>query len=444
MTKKILLIGNGGREHALAKALARSPQKPEIYNFASAINPGIQKLCQDVFIGNIMDLEEAKKIAQQLKPDFTIIGPDDPIGIGMNNALAEIGIKSFAPTKANAQLESSKSFTRNLVEKYNIPGNPDYIVSSDVTSQDRRNFFNKHEGAIVVKADGLMGGKGVLVAGDHFTSFEEADEFSRKAIEKFGKVVLEEKFIGQEFSLISLVDGKTVLDTPAIQDHKRAFEGDTGPNTGGMGCYSDEKNSLPFITKKDLADAHEITEQTMRALEKENGEPYCGVMYGGFIATRNGVKLIEYNARFGDPEALNILPILETDFVDVCEKAIYQKLDEIGELAFAKKATVVKYLCPEGYPDAPIKNVPFTISKDFKETPDQQIFFASVSEENEQLLLKGSRAIGLLGIGDTLPEALEKCNALIDSFHGPLFSRKDIGTQALIQKRIDHMKKLRA
>lgn len=444
MTKKILLIGNGGREHALAKALARSPQKPEIYNFASAINPGIQKLCQKVFVGNLTDLKEAQAVAKNIEPHFAIIGPDDPIGAGMNNALQALGIKSFAPTKANAQLESSKSFTRNLLKKYNIPGNPDYVVSTDTLSEDRKKFFDTYEGNIVVKADGLMGGKGVLVAGDHFTSFAEADEFAQKAIEKFGKVVLEEKFIGQEFSLISLVDGKTVLDTPAIQDHKRAFEGDTGPNTGGMGCYSDEKNSLPFLTPKDLADAHEITKQTMHALEKENGVPYCGVMYGGFIATKKGVKLIEYNARFGDPEALNILPILETDFVEICEKAIEQKLNTIGQLSFAKKATVVKYLCPEGYPDNPVKNVPFALSKDFTETPEQQIFFASVAEENHQLILKGSRAIGLLGIGDTLEEALIKCNDLLQYFDGPLFSRKDIGTQELIQKRIDHMTELRS
>ena len=445
MTKKILVIGNGGREHAIIEALSRSPQKPELYNFATAINPGIQPLVKEIHVGDIMDLEQTKAYAKKIKPNFAVIGPDDPIGNGSADVLKELGIRSFAPSAQCAQLEGSKSFTRNLLKKYHIDASPDFEVFTEMLDTvGRKDFFDRHEGQIVVKADGLLGGKGVLVAGDHFTDFEEAEDFAKKSIEKFGRVVLEEKLIGEEFSLISLVDGKTVLDTPAIQDHKRAFTGDTGPNTGGMGCISDENNRLPFITEQDVKDAHEITVKTMQAMEAELHERYVGVMYGGFIVTKNGVKLIEYNARFGDPEALNIFPILKTDFVDICEKAIHGELDQIGELEFAPQATVVKYLCPEGYPTNPVKNVPISVGAGLQ--PDLKtgtVYYASVAEEDGQIVLKGSRAVGCVGIGDSLEQANQHCEALIRNFSGPVFYRKDIGTQELIQQRIDTMKKIR-
>ncbi len=444
MAKKILLVGNGGREHAICDALARSDQNPEIYNFASAINPGIKKLAKDIFVADIMDLEAMKSYAQQINPDFAVIGPDDPIGAGAADALLELGIKSFAPNKKCAQLESSKSFTRNLLKKHHIDASPGFEVFTEILdTTGRKAFYDKYEGQIVVKADGLLGGKGVIVAGDHFDDFDVAENFAKQSIEKFGRVVLEEKIVGEEFSLISLVDGKTVLDTPAIQDHKRAFDGDTGPNTGGMGCISDENNSLPFLTQKDLDEAHEITVQTMKAINAELGCPFVGVMYGGFMVTNQGVKLIEYNARFGDPEALNIFPVLKTDFVAVCEKAISGELDKIGKLEFAPQATVVKYLCPEGYPTDSVKNVPVTVSPDLEENTNQKVYYASVGEENGEILLKGSRAIGCVGIGGSLAEANQHCEDLIGNFDGPVFYRKDIGTDELVQKRVKNMEKVR-
>ncbi len=442
MPKKILVIGNGGRENAIIEALSISPQNPEIYNFGNALNPGIKKLSKKVIVGDYMNLDEVKKVAQEIAPDFAIVGPDDPIGIGATDVLLEMGIKSFSPTKKCAQLESSKSFTRNLCEKHDIPGQPQYLVSTDVSnSAEREKFYKKLEGQIVIKADGLLGGKGVLVAGEHFQSFQEVEDFALKSIEKFGRVVFEEKFIGEEFSLISIVDGTTVLDCPAIQDHKRAFEGDMGPNTGGMGCISDEHHALPFLTQEDLNQAHQITVQTMKAVKAETSEDFVGIMYGGFMVTKFGVKLIEYNARFGDPEALNILPILETDFVAVCEKAIEGKLSDIGTLKFKPVATVVKYLCPEGYPANSVKNKPIKIIDPSK---IKNCYFASVSLEDNQLMLKGSRAIGILGTGKNLAEALADCNEKIKNFSGPLFHRKDIGTEALIDKRMQHMQKIRS
>lgn len=441
--KKILVIGNGGREHTIIQALARSPQQVEILNFATGVNPGIKQIigASNIILGDIMDLEQTKAIAKPLNLDFAVVGPDDPIGNGTVDVLRSIGVGSFAPTKACAQLEASKAFTRNLLEKYDIQGSPGFLVSTQVNDSARKAFFDQYAGQIVVKADGLLGGKGVLVADEHFKTFQEADDFAIKSIDKFGRVVFEEKLIGEEFSLISLVDGETVLDCPAIQDHKRAFEGDTGPNTGGMGCISDEKGSLPFLADQNLQDAHNMTVQVMKAVEQETGEKYVGVMYGGFMVTKEGVKLIEYNARFGDPEALNILPILETDFVEVCEKAIAGDLSDLKALNFKKVATVVKYLCPEGYPDAPTKNVPIQAAN-YENSDQSQVYFASVAEENNQLILKGSRAVGITGMGASIEEALKHCDAMIENFTGPLFYRKDIGTPELLQKRIDRMQNI--
>lgn len=439
MTKRILLIGNGGREHALCNALIRSHHRIKLYNFATGVNPGIKNGAEEIEIGDLTDKKAIQEYAKKIKPDFCVIGPDDPIAVGVTDALHDIGIPSFAPTKSCAQLESSKSFTRNLLKKYNIDASPEFEVFTHTkTTEKRKQFYDKFEGQIVVKADGLLGGKGVLVAGDHFSDFKTAEAFAQKSIEQFGRVVLEEKLIGEEFSLISLVDGKTVLDCPAIQDHKRAYEDDKGPNTGGMGCISDQQHSLPFLSPKDIEDAHNITVQTIQALEKELGEQYIGVLYGGFMVTKRGVKLIEYNARFGDPEALNILPILQTDFVDICEKALKGRLSEIGSLEFREQATVLKYLCPEGYPEKPLKNVPLSIEK-FDENENQKVFMASLVEKDGQFILKGSRAIGVLGVGNTLQEANQRCEDLIPHFKGPLFYRKDIGTDELMQKRIDHM-----
>lgn len=441
MKKRILLIGNGGREHALCEALMRSPQEVEVINFANAINPGIKKLASEVIVGNYMDMAEVKQVAETVQPDFAVVGPDDPIGAGAADALLEIGIASFSPNKKCAQLESSKSFTRDLCDKYDVPGQPGYLVSTDLSNEtERADFFDQYNGQIVVKADGLLGGKGVIVAGDHFETLAEAEEFALKSIEKFGRVVFEEKLVGEEFSLISIVDGETVLDCPAIQDHKRAFVGDTGPNTGGMGCVSDEAGSLPFLTARDLADAHEITLQTMKAVQQETGTHFVGVMYGGFMVTAHGVKLIEYNARFGDPEALNILPIMESDFVEICEKAIAGTLRDLGEIEFKPVATVVKYLCPEGYPENSIKNVPIKI-KDPAQL--EHCYFASVATEEGAYILKGSRAIGILGTGADMESARLACEAKIQNFTGPLFYREDIGTTELMQKRIDHMETLR-
>jgi len=440
--KKIIVVGNGGRENAICYALKNSPQNPRIYNFATFINPGIKKLGVEIVLtdalSNFADLE---KLIKEISPNLVIIGPENPIEDGMSDFLKELGIPCFAPSQKNVQLETSKSFTRNLLKKYKIDASPDFFVSENINdSKSRENFYQKFNGQIVVKADGLLGGKGVLVAGDHFDDFKTAEDFAKKSIEKFGKVVLEEKLIGPEFSVISIVDGETVLDTQAIQDNKLAGINDTGPQTGGMGTISDENLSLPFIDKNDLVKSREITLKTMKAIAQETGEKYVGVMYGGFIKTKNGVKLIEYNARFGDPEALNILPMMKTDFVEVCEKATQGKLHEISKLDFYKQATVLKYLCAKGYPTSPKKGAELDLPGNWDEDT-AKVFFAGIKEEDEKNIICGGRAIAVIGIGKNLAEANNNCEAKIREFSlDHLFYREDIGTEKLIEKRMNILK----
>lgn len=432
---KILLIGNGAREHIMAEKLTDSPKCSELFVFAGGVNPGIRDLAKIYHVGNINDPNAVREFAEKNKPDFAVIGPENPIAEGVTDALLDAGIKSASPTKDLGQLESSKSFTRDLLKKYNISGNPDFRT---FTSEDGMLDYAKSLGQIVVKADGLTGGKGVHVQGDHFDTFEEGIEYAKKCVKEDGYVVIEEKLIGQEFSLMSFVDGENVVDMPPIQDHKRAFEGDTGPNTGGMGTYNYPGN-LPFLINQDLSEAHEINVKVSEALKQELGKPYKGVMYGGFIATKNGVKLIEYNVRLGDPEAMNALTLLETDYVDICKAMIDGTLDKL-DIKFSNKATVCKYAVPDGYPTNPLKGAEFKIGP---LPAGVKVYYASVNEIDGRLLMGGSRTVAFVGIGDTIEEAEKLAQLGVESVDGPVFYRKDIGTKELIQKRIDMMKQLR-
>lgn len=436
--KRILLVGNGAREHVLAETLKHSPQGCELGVYAKAKNPGIFELATVYEVGSLSDLEALAKFAESFKPDFAVIGPDDPIADGAADALAVLDIPSVAPLKALARLESSKSFTRDLLAKYEIPGNPQFKVFTSEAGM--KEFIEQSlEGNYVIKADGLMGGKGVKVSGEHLKTVEEGLVYALECLDSDGRVVIEEKFVGQEFSLLSFVDGKHVVDMPAVQDHKRAYEGDTGPNTGGMGTWSDANHSLPFLKESDIEEAHAITVKVAEALHQETGQFYKGVMYGGFIAVKDGVRLIEYNARFGDPEAMNVLPLLKTDFIAVCEAIIEGNLDELT-VEFEPKATVVKYVVPEGYPTNSAKGEKIEVG----DVPESvKVYYASVDQKEDGLYLSGSRAIAFVGMADTIAEAEQLAQSAVDSVSGPVFYRKDIGTAELIQVRLDHMKSLR-
>jgi phosphoribosylamine--glycine ligase len=434
---RILLIGSGAREHAIARSLSLSTKKKEIYCLATNYNPGIADICSNIVVENINDPDIVKTYAKKRKINFAIIGPENPLANGIADSLSDIGIGSIGPKKNLAQVETSKSFTRELLTQYKIPGCPKFKKFSNMNGV--KEFLKDLGENYVVKYDGLAGGKGVKVAGDHLQSHDEAISYCEELIEKGGIFVIERKLIGEEFSLMSFCDGSSLSHMPAVQDHKRAYEEDKGPNTGGMGTYSDSDHSLPFLENSHIRSAQKINEKTASALKDKFGEGYKGILYGGFIATAAGVQLIEYNARFGDPEAMNVLSILETDLIDICIAILDEELDKI-DINFHNIATVCKYAVPDGYPDNPVKNKQIDISD---VDGQEKLFYASVELKDKSLIQIGSRAVAFVGTGESIWEAEKIAEKEISKVKGPLFHRKDIGTTDLIQKKINHMVSLK-
>ena len=437
MVNKILVIGSGAREHAIVRALDRSHQEKEIFCLASNMNPGIAELCDELLIGNFNDPDFVVNYTNEIGATLAIIGPENPLENGVADALWSVKVKVVGPKKDLAKLETSKAFTRDLLREYNIPGGPQYQTFNSLIGVTE--FLNVLGENYVVKYDGLAGGKGVKVSGEHLHSHDEALAYCQELTDKGDEFVIEEKFIGEEFSLMSFCDGDTLKHMPAVQDHKRAYEGDTGPNTGGMGTYSDANHSLPFLTEDDIAEAHQTNTQTAKAVKDKFGEGYRGILYGGFMATASGVKLIEYNARFGDPEAMNVLSLLESDFIEICNGIADGSLNKV-DVHFSNKATVCKYAVPEGYPNSPVKDEQIDISK--IKNPDG-LFYASVDIQNGKLVEAGSRTVAVVGVADSISNAENIAEKEVSAIDGPLFHRSDIGTDMVIQKRINHMKSIR-
>ncbi len=434
----IAIIASGAREHAIAWKLAQS-NRAQLFNFGATRNPGMSKLCKAVGIGDPTDVTAVVQWCQEHQIDVAWIGPEAPLAAGIVNALEAFGVACIGPTQQMAQLESSKAFTRELLDKYEIHASPDYRVFTSMEGiQDY--MWSLHDD-VVIKPDGLTGGKGVRVMGVQLKTREDALTYCEELFRDGApRVVIEEKLVGQEFSLMSFSDGKHLVHMPAVQDHKCAYVGDTGPNTGGMGSYTDANHSMPFLNEHDIAFARQINEQTLQAIQEECGEEYKGIIYGGFIATRAGVRLIEYNARFGDPEVMNLLSVLETDLVDITQAIVDRTLDQL-DVKFAAKASVCKYVVPNGYPDQPVKGELIDISKvDIRRVG---MFFGSVDQTERGLILQGSRAIGLVATGATIAEAEAVVETEIQKITGPVFHREDIGTAALINARVAMLKQIR-
>lgn len=437
VVEKVLIVGSGAREHAIVRALARSPQNPDLVGLGTNANPGLMQHCRIFEVGNITDAETVVNFARENGVNLAIIGPEAPLESGVADALWQAGVPTVGPRQKLAQIETSKAFARELLTKHNIPTCPGYRIFQSMNGVAA--YLAELGDDYVVKADGLTGGKGVKVAGEHLHSHAEALAYAEELLTATDQFVVEEKLVGEEFSLMSFCDGETLRHMPPVQDHKRAYEGDTGPNTGGMGSYSDTNGTLPFLTAADIRQAQQFNEQTAAALKAEFGQPYQGILYGGFMVTRDGVKLIEYNARFGDPEAMNVLALLQTDFLAVCQAVVAQELKDL-EVNFSPLATVCKYAVPQGYPVKPVKGQIIEV-KGVEE--QDQLYFASVEAEGEILKEAGSRTVAAVGMAADLAAAEQQAETMISAIQGPLFHRRDIGTQELVQKRIDHMRKLR-
>jgi phosphoribosylamine--glycine ligase len=429
---KVLLVGNGAREHIIAEKLSAHA---ELYAVMSKRNPAIAKLARQAWI---CDIENAGAVASAIaghRFDLGFASPDATLAAGVSDVLEKAGMPVASPSRAASRIEWDKSFMRGLLAKYRIKGQPRHEVVK--SSADALRVIRDY-GLVAVKPLGLTGGKGVRVSGDHFTKIEEKAAYATFLIEKDGSVLIEEKLVGEEFTLQAFSDGSRIMAMPPVQDHKRAFEGDSGPNTGGMGSYS-TGDLLPFMEQRDLAEGKAILQGVVDALKSE-GTPFRGVLYGQFMATANGLKVIEFNARFGDPEAMNVLALLEGSLPDVFLSMAEGKL---RPPKFSMDSTVVKYLVPHGYPDKPLKDAEISVDAAAARGMGASVYYASVYEKGGRIYTSSSRAVGILGRAKTIDAAELVAEKACACVKGPVWHRRDIGTTALIGRRIEHMRSLR-
>ncbi len=436
--KRVLIVGSGAREHAIARALQRSVHAPDIFVLGSTQQAGLMATAHAYAQGDINDADWVTQCARDWQIDLAIIGPEAPLEKGVADALWQQDIAVIGPRKILAQIETSKAFARDLMQRHAISGLPRYQRFDNISGVQAF-LATLGEHAYVIKVDGLAGGKGVKVAGDHLHSLTEAHHWCEQLVAAQKTFLIEEKCIGEEFSLLGFCDGTDIFFMPPVQDHKRAFVGDQGPNTGGMGSFSCADHSLPFLQSADLTAAQDISRHVLRALQQQCQASYIGILYGGFMATAQGVRVIEFNARFGDPEALNLLTILRTDFLEICQAMVAGKLAELP-LRFLQQATVCKYVVPQGYPDAPVKNSEIDISA--VQHPEQ-LYLAAIDVHENKLYATGSRAAAVVGVGDTLAVAEQQAESEVRRIKGNIFHREDIGTAQLIEKRVRHMRELR-
>lgn len=435
---KILLVGGGAREHSIAKALKKGDVK--LFACMHNKNPGIAKLCEDFYLVKETDVEKVVDYARRKNIELCVIGPEAPLEKGIVDELEKNGIKTVGPTKNAAEIETSKSFMRNLMKKHNVSGLVRYNVFED--AGDAKDFVEKM-GDVVVKPVGLTGGKGVKIVGEQLKDSDDALNYVKEIIKnKIGgvpKVVIEEKIVGEEFTLQGFCDGKKIVPMPAVQDHKRAFENDEGPNTGGMGSYSQEDGLLPFLRKNEYDAAVDIMQKIIEAMKKE-GREYNGILYGQFMLSKAGPRVIECNARFGDPEAMNVLPLLESDFVEICDRIVDGRLKNAF---FMKKATVCKYVVPKGYGVKPMADRELILDEQRIEKEGVELFYASVNERDGKIYTTTSRALGVVGIAHSIEEAEVIVEKGLRHVSGEIYVRHDIGKKDYIEKKVKRMKKLR-
>ncbi len=415
MNKKVLVVGGGGRCHAIVKALKRSPRVDKIY--CAPGNAGIAEDAECVAIG-VEDVDAIVNFVRSNGIDMTVVGPEAALAAGLVNALEAEGLKAFGPTKEAARIESSKEFAKQIMAKYNVP-TAAYEAFDDFNKA--LEYVKSRPLPAVIKYDGLAAGKGVVVA----MTYEEAEAALRDMLldESFGKgrVVVEDFLDGPEFSFMCVVSGNKVYPLAMAQDHKRAYDGDKGPNTGGMGAYS----PVPFVTDEIRETAlKEIIQRAADGLAAE-GVPFKGVLYGGLILTKEGPEVIEFNARFGDPETEVVLPRLESDFYDLIEAAVEGR---DCETRWSDDAYLGVVLASEGYPGSYKKGVEIK----GLDKVNAEVYHMGTKRDGQKILTAGGRVLMVVGKGKNLEEANAAAKAEIEKIECPsLFHRTDIGKASL-------------
>jgi len=420
---KVLVIGSGGREHTIVWKILKSRWVSKVY--CAPGNGGIASLAECVPI-MADDIQGLLDFSMEKDIDLTIVGPEAPLAMGIVDRFEEKGLKIFGPTKAAARLESSKIFAKELMEKYNIP-----TASSRtfLSTEDARKYIREVGGPMVVKVDGLAAGKGAFPCEDEMEALRAIDTIGSGAFKDSGeRILIEEYMRGEEASILAFSDGKNLLPMESAQDHKRAFDDDQGPNTGGMGAYS----PAPVVSE-DLASRvyDEILVPTIRAMEKE-GCPYKGILYAGLMITEEGPKVVEFNCRFGDPEAQAVIPRLATDFIKPILGCCDGTLDRV-KLRWSRNHCVCVVMASGGYPGAYRKGLEIRGLDKLEKMDNMLVFHAGTKmEENGKLRTSGGRVLGICALGPTISETIRSAYRGVkkvdfeDSFH-----RKDIGKRAL-------------
>jgi phosphoribosylamine--glycine ligase len=420
---KVLILGSGGREHALAWAVKRSERVTEVV--CAPGNGGIAQVARCVPV-NLKDVEDMVRLAEAEQPGLTIVGPELPLSLGIVDALQERGMRVFGPTRAAAMLETSKGFAKQFLQRHNIPTGNFAVCSSVAEVEKAIDYFHA---PIVVKADGLAAGKGVIICSSRHTAQEAAQGLFSGVLlgEAAEQVVIEEFLEGDEVSFLCLCDGTNVVPLVPAQDHKRVGEGDTGPNTGGMGVYSTDELLEPGMTEWILK---HIAEPTIRGMAEE-GTPFAGVLYIGLMMTARGPQVLEFNARFGDPETQALLVRLNSDLVDALEAAIDGRLDET-RLSWNHGASACVIASSGGYPGSYKTGLPILGLGAACQVPGVQVFHSGTTLLGGKLHTAGGRVLGVTAAGDSLKEALARAYQAMAEIHFEgMYYRRDIGHRAL-------------
>ncbi len=477
--KKVLVVGSWAKEQITIENISMNPEI-EIFSYMDIRNPGIISLVKDYHIGSLYDIDSIIKYAQDKKIDIVIITTASPLSRGLVDKLEDVGILAFGPNLLAARLESDKEFARKLLQKYMPSAIPKFDVFDNY--QGAIQFSERFDWQVAVKPIGLTEGLGVKIFGDHLKDENDVKDYIQHIINKqisgSSRVIIEEKIEGEEFTIQCFVHKEHILPTPAVQDFKRLLPGEKGPNTASMGSYSQQGYLLPFMEEEDYRKAMEIISITLEGFQEETGKTCSGFLYGQFMLTAEGVKLIEYNFRPGDPEWLNTILILKNNILDIIlslleEGEEYKKDKKIQEgegqgeqegegqgeqegegqgeqekdkllLSFDNCVTVCKYIVPANYPEKFDQILDVSLDNDvIQKIKDLRYYYSCGLDDMGRLNVGTERGIAFIAKAPTIEEANEKVEKAISTVKGEFFYRRDIGTTNLIESKIDHIKMLR-